>query len=270
MNEEQKTAALNLLQTCLSTETYQKSAEIRGLEVLLKKIEKRNPEDKYRDPENYHFSLFGIPSNTTVWGWRYEGHHQSFNFTFNKGIMVSGTPGFLGSNPGRVLEGDLKNKQILKEETDFGFQLVQSLDADQLKSALIDTAAPVDIISFDKKRIELYTSGGISFDRLNAAQQQLLLQLVKLYINRYTRLFADDMLKAIQADGLNKLRFFWAGKKSNEPGNGHYYRVQGNTLLIEYDNTQNNANHVHSVIRDLKNDFGGDALLEHYLNEHKK
>ena len=268
MNDAQKKAALFLLKTCLSEETYSKVAKIRELEILLKELEKRKPEDHFRDPNNYHFSIFGIPATNTTWGWRYEGHHQSFNFSFTKGIMVSGTPGFMGSNPGMILEGPRKGEQVLKEETEMGFQLLQSLNADQQKLAVYDTTAPPDILSFDKKRIEIYSGAGIRYDQLQATQQQLMLKLINLYVHRFTKLFAEDMLKDIQAAGLANLRFCWAGKKTFGPGNPNYYRVQGTTLLIEYDNTQNNSNHVHSVVRDLKNDFGGDELLEHYKKEH--
>ena len=269
MNEAQKKAALFLLKTCLSEETYSKVAKIRELEILLKELEKRKPEDHFRDPNNYHFSIFGLPANNTTWGWRYEGHHQSFNFSFNKGIMVSGTPGFMGSNPGMILEGPRKGEQVLKEETEMGFQLLHSLNTEQQKLAVYDTTAPPDILSFDKKRIEIYTGAGIRYDQLQPHQQQLMLQLINLYIHRFTKLFAEDMLKDIQSAGLANLRFCWAGKKIYAVGNPHYYRVQGTTFLIEYDNTQNNSNHVHSVVRDLKNDFGGDELLEHYQRDHK-
>ncbi len=268
MNEAQKKAALFLLKTCLSEETYSKVAKIRELEIFLKELEKRKPEDHFRDPNNYHFSIFGIPANNTTWGWRYEGHHQSFNFSFNKGIMVSGTPGFMGSNPGTILEGPRKGEQVLKEETEMGFQLLQSLNADQQKLAVYDTTAPPDILSFDKKRIEIYPGAGIRYDQLQTNQQQLMLKLINLHVHRFTKLFAEEMLKDIQSAGLANLRFCWAGKKTFGLGNPNYYRVQGTTFLIEYDNTQNNSNHVHSVVRDLKNDFGGDELLEHYKKEH--
>jgi hypothetical protein len=87
--------------------------------------------------------------------------------------------------------------------------------------------------------------------------------LLSVYIHRYTTVFAASMMTEIEEAGLNNLRFAWAG--AQQPGQGHYYRIQGPTIIIEYDNTQNNANHVHSVIRDLKRDFGGDELLEHYI-----
>jgi len=95
-----------------------------------------------------------------------------------------------------------------------------------------------------------------------------MLALVRLYVFRYTHLMAESMLKDIQKAGLENLWFAWAGHNEPVIGKGTYYRIQGPSVLIEYDNTQNNANHVHSVIRDLKNDFGGDLLLEHYKAAH--
>ena len=111
---------------------------------------------------------------------------------------------------------------------------------------------------------------GIKYAELNKEQQALLLQLIGTYVHRFTKLFADDMLKEIEQNGLDNLWFAWAGSVKEELGKGTYYRVQGPTIVIEYDNTQNNANHVHSVVRDLKHDFGGDELLEHYKAAHNR
>lgn len=238
------------------------------LELVLKTLEKRKPEDHFRDPGNYHISIFGVPAPNTIWGWRFEGHHVSFNFSVDKNRLVSGTPGFLGSNPAIVLDGPQKGKQVLKEETESGLALLHSLNTQQLQKALTDTVAPPDILSFNKRKLMLDNQVGISYAELNPAQQQMMRQLISLYVHRFTKLFADDMLKEIQQAGMDKLWFNWTGKTATGPGNPHYYRVQGPSILIEYDNTQNNGNHVHSVVRDLLHDFGGDELLEHYQQAH--
>jgi hypothetical protein len=268
MTRQQKEAALVLLKSCLSENTFQRSNEIMQLEVLLKSIEKRAEEDHYRDPGNYHFSIFGIPTNHTIWGWRFEGHHQSFNFSFDKQTLISGTPGFMGTNPAIVLDGPEKGKQILKAESDAGFQLLHALTEIQKQKAIIDTVAFKDILSFDKRSAILTNHVGIYYGELNDQQKKLMLDLVKVYINRYTKVFATDFLNEVIKDDLNKLQFAWTGATVESIGKGVYYRILGPGLLIEYDNTQNNANHVHSVIRDLKHDFGGDLLLEHYRNNH--
>lgn len=268
MNEEQKKAAFTLLQTCLSKQAYQKTNEIRRLELVLKEMEKRKPEDHFRDSGNYHFSIFGIPAPNTIWGWRFEGHHMSFNFSVDKNKLVAATPGFLGSNPGFVQEGPQKNKEVLKDETETGYSLLESLTSTQKNQAVIDSSAPAEIISSDKRKWLLQNPAGISYAALSPTQQQAFLKIVQLYVHRYTKLFAEDMLKEIQEAGLDHLWFAWTGSTERGVGHPHYYRIQGPSLLIEYDNTQNNANHVHSVIRDLKHDFGGDELLEHYRQAH--
>jgi hypothetical protein len=181
---------------------------------------------------------------------------------------VAGTPGFLGANPAIVETGAEKGKQILKEEADMGFSLLHSLTKEELKKALIDTTAPGDIITYVNRKAMIEHPAGIMYTEMTTQQQQKLLQLVNLYVHRYTKLFADAMLKEIQQAGLNNLQFAWAGAQVPMIGKAHYYRIQGPTIIIEYDNSQNRANHAHSVIRDLKHDFGGDGLLEHYKSNH--
>jgi hypothetical protein len=268
MNTQQSTLALDLLKSCLGEDSFKKTKEIMQLEVVLKELENRKPEDNYRDPGNYHFTIFGNPSSNSIWGWRFEGHHISFNFSFNKKMLVSGTPGFMGSNPAIVLNGPMAGKQVLKDESDKGFSLIQSLNEMQLKKAIIDTVAFKDILTFDKRKALLGEPEGIKYSELSKIQQSLMLQLIRVYLHRYRHDFAEKMMKDIQKEGLDNIWFAWAGYTRPEIGKGSYYRVQGPTLVIEYDNTQNNANHVHSVVRDLKNDFGGDLLLEHYKKGH--
>ncbi|GAC1570488.1 MAG: hypothetical protein NVS3B8_17770 [Chitinophagaceae bacterium] len=132
MNEQQKQAALTLIKSCLSEDAVKKVTDIMALDLVLKALEHRKPEDHFRDPGNYHISVFGIPGKNTIWGWRLEGHHISFNFSANENKLVSGTPGFLGSNPALVLEGPQKGKQVLKDETEMGFALLNSLSKEQL------------------------------------------------------------------------------------------------------------------------------------------
>jgi len=268
LNLEQTKAGLALLKSCLSEQGYKKAIDIVAMESILKEIENRKPEDKYRDPGNYHFSIFGIPSNKTFWGWRFEGHHISYTFSFDKKIMVSGTPGFLGTNPAMVLTGPSKGMEILKDEKEEGFQLLQSLTKLQLQKTIIDTIAYKDILTFDKRNADISPKVGIKYSELNLVQQALMLKLIKVYVYRYTHLFAESMLKEIQEAGLESILFAWAGSTENKIGQPNYYRVQGPSFIIEYDNTQNNANHIHSVIRDLKNDFGGDELMNHYKRDH--
>lgn len=268
LTDAQKQAAFNLVKTCLSDDAVKKVKAIMQLDNVLKELEHRPPDDHYRDTGKYFFTVFGIPANNTIWGWRLEGHHISFNFTSDKNTIVSGTPGFLGANPAIVQEGPQKGVQVLKDETVMAFALLHSLDASQIKTALVDSTAPGDIITAANRQAMLLKPQGISYGSLSATQQEQLLQLVRLYVNRYTRLFADKMLKDIEKAGLDKITFAWAGFTTEGIGKPHYYRIQGPGFIIEYDNTQNNGNHIHSVLRDLQNDFGGDILLQHYRDEH--
>jgi len=143
------------------------------------------------------------------------------------------------------------------------------LDAAQLKKALISAEAPGEIFTTNSRKALISDPQGILYNELTGAQQKSFLQLLSIYIHRYTRFFAEGMMHEIETAGLNNLRFAWAGAQQPGPGNPHYYRIQGPSIIIEYDNTQNNANHVHTVIRDLNNDFGDDELMEHYKN-HKQ
>lgn len=268
LSSSQKQEGMNLIKTCLSDEAVKKVAAIMQLENILKELEHRKPEDHYRDSGKYYFAIFGLPGTNTIWGWRLEGHHVSFNFSADQKKLVSGTPGFLGANPAIVQTGPEKGKQVLKEEADLAFALLHSLTVAELKKALIDTIAPKDIITFISRKASIEHPAGIRYAEMTTTQQQKLLQLINLYVHRYTKLFADQMLKEIQQAGFDNLLFAWAGAQEPKIGKAQYYRVQGPTIIIEYDNSQNNANHVHTVIRDLKRDFGGDVLLEHYRSSH--
>ncbi len=264
LSGSQYSAAMDLLRSALSDTGFKKTTDIIQLERILRGVEGRPEDDDYRDPAKYYFSIFGNPATDTVWGWRLEGHHISFNFSAINNTIVSGTPGFLGTNPAVVLSGPEKGKYILKDETELGFALLHSLDAGQAKKAVIDNDAPSEIITAADRKAMIKDPEGILYSELNGSQQKLFTQLLSIYIHRYTRLFAMQLMKEIETAGMDKLRFAWAGSQQQGLGNPHYYRIHGPTIIIEYDNTQNNANHIHTVIRDLKNDFGGDELMEHY------
>jgi hypothetical protein len=269
LNEQQKQLGFGLLKYYLSDTGLKKTQEIIQLEVILKELENRQKDDKYRDPGNYTFIFFGKPSDTIPWSWRFEGHHISFNFSTINNKIVSGTPGFMGSNPAIVLSGPQKGKQILENESGIGFKLVRSLTAQQSSKAIISENVPGDIVTSNSRKAIIEDQQGIFYSEMNKEQQKILLQLLSVYINRYTKLFADDMMHEIEEAGLENLRFAWIGSKEHAMGNPYYYRIQGPTIIIELDNTQNNANHVHSVVRDLKRDFGGDELLQHYQEYHE-
>jgi len=267
LSDPQKKAAMALLHTALSDTGFKKTTSIIKLETILREVEGRQVDDDYRDPGKYYFSMFGDPATDSIWGWRLEGHHISFNFSVKDNSLISGTPGFLGTNPAIVLSGPDKGLYILKNESELGVELLHSLDASQIKKAVIGDNAPSEIITEAKRKAMIDKPEGILYSELNHEQQKLFMQLLSIYIHRYTNLFAETMMKEIETAGLNNLHFAWAGAQQTGVGNPCYYRIQGPTIIIEFDNTQNNANHIHTVIRDLKNDFG-DELLEHYKKNH--
>jgi hypothetical protein len=191
-----------------------------------------------------------------------EGHHLSLNFTIADAHHVAVTPSFFGSNPGEVRSGARKGLRVLAGEEDLGRLLVKSLNEEQRKKAVFETKAPSDIITGAQRRVKALEPAGVALKELDQDQARMLWSLLEEYVRRYRPELAEEDLSRIEKAGRDKISFAWAG--SVEPGQGHYYRVQGPTFLLEYDNTQNNANHIHAVWRDLKNDFGDDLLRRHY------
>ena len=269
-SDEQKKLALDLLKASLSNEGFRKSTEIIELEKVLIVVENNRNKmpdgSPMRDPLNYYLWIFGNPSQDNFWGWRFEGHHLSLSFTSSNNQIVSSTPSFFGSNPAIVNVDGFDHQEVLKSETDLGFKLVNSLDKEQLALALFSDTAPKEIITRNNRKAENIDPRGISYAQFSDGQKEMFLDLLNVYINNYEAGYSETLRKRIQQAGVDNLSFAWAG--SLRPGAGHYYRIQGPMLLIEYDNIQNNANHVHSVVRDLSNDFGEDLLKAHYQKDH--
>jgi hypothetical protein len=268
LSSSQRDAVMTLLKSSLSEQGFKKATSIIQLENVLREIEGRGSSDTYRDPLNYSITIFGTPSKTAPWGWRLEGHHISLNFSSINASLESSTPSFFGSNPAIVPSGAEKGKQILKAETDLGFALVNSFNSDQLRTARFSETAPSEIFTANNRKATVLEPKGIGYSQMNAAQKKEFIQLLNVYVKNYSMGFSSRLMAKIEKAGIENLSFAWAG--SLKPGAGHYYRIQGPMLLIEYDNTQTNANHVHSVVRDLTNDFAEDILKEHYEKEHNK
>ena len=214
-----------------------------------------------RDPGRSFFSDFGTPSPRGAWRWRVEGHHVSLNFTVVNGSFVAASPSFFGTNPAEVREGPQKGTRILATQEDSARALLMALDEGQRKQAVIDAAAPNDISTMNALDIKPLAPGGIGVDRLTAAQREMLMAVIDSYASAMAPDIASERLDRIRKAGVEKITFGWAGDAAR--GQRHYYRVQGPTFLIEFDNTQNNANHIHSVWRDFQGDFGRDLLREH-------
>jgi len=262
MTETQRRLAHDLLRSGLSARGYMKVTSIIELEDILKAIETGGK--MARNKEEYLFSIFGTPAAKGSWGWRVEGHHISIRYAIVDGAMtakVSSSPMFLGSNPAEVRDGDKKGLRVLAGEEDAGRALIMALPAELQNQAIINAVAPTDILTANKNDITPLADQGVTFAALPARQQTLLTQLIEVYASNMETDVAAERMARIKAAGMDQVRFAWSGE--TEKGKKHYYMVQGPTFLIEYDNTQNNGNHIHSVWRDFNGDFGRDILREH-------
>ena len=264
MSPAQQALAHAFLASGLSRRGYQQAETIMSLDQILKEMEQgRGPR---RDPNNYAFSVFGTPAAHGTWGWRVEGHHLSLNFTIVDGKAIAAGPVFFGSNPAEVRQGPRKGLRVLAVEEDLGFDLIKSLSDEQRQKAIINAKAPNEIITGKSRKAKPGAPVGLEASEMTAPQKKLLMTLVEHYAYRLRPEVADQDLHKIEQAGWEKIHFAWAG--ATGPGKGHYYRLHGPTFLVEFDNTQNNANHIHTVWRDAANDFGEDLLREHY-DQHK-
>lgn len=267
MTTEQRLLAHALLASGLSHTGYGKAVSIMSLESILAILEKDRVGGPVRDPDMYFVSVFGSPGDKAPWGWRFEGHHLALNFTVPAaGAAPLVTPSFFGTNPGEVKSGPRAGTRILGTEEDLGRELVKSLDEAQRKIAIILAEAPKEIFN-DPKRVDPTRPEGLPHASLTDAQKALLARLIKEYLFRHRPDIAAGEWARLEKAGLDKVHFAWAGGlKAGQP---HYYRVQSDTFVLEYDNTQNDANHVHSIWRHFGRDFGQDALGKHVAESHR-
>lgn len=261
MNTAQRTAALRLIRAALSEAGYDKTKKVMMLEGVLRQLEgeKRKWD---RDPNKYFVTLFGKPTNKGSWGLSFEGHHLSLNFVCRDGKVVDSTPQFFASNPATIMsdvDGPLgKGTRVLRLEEDLAFELVGSLSEAQLGEAIIAEKALKEIRFAGEPQSQVGEPEGIPQRELNEEQKSLLKDLVEVYVGAVADKVAVQRRKLIDDNGWDKIHFAWAG--ATKPGIGHYYRVRGKSFLIEFVNTQadaegNPANHVHCVWRDLNGDF---------------
>lgn len=264
MTPEQKQLAHALLAAGLSQQGYIKAVSIMSLDQVLKILEAgKGP---MRDPEGYFFTVFGEPSAGGTWGYRVEGHHLSQNFTIVNG-KLQGAPSFFGTNPAEIREGPRKGLRVLAREEDLGRQLVKSLTADQKKVAVFSEEAPKEILTEASRKAALNGQpSGLEASKMTASQRAILQSLLDEYCQNMTGEIDQTREDQIKQAG-DKVYFAWAG--GEEPGQGHYYRIQSPSFLVEFDNTQDHANHIHSVWRDFNGDFGLDLLKEHYQSSHR-
>ena len=267
MTKELKSLVFTLLETGLSSDAFNQTLQIINHELILKELEIReNIKTFVRDPERYYFTIFGNPKSKDPWGWRFEGHHVSIHFSIWSDKIISVTPLFLGVNPAEVKDGDSKGLRILKKREDLAFELVNSMSKDQHHIATIYENTPKDIITYNSSRVTVPVVEGISWDELKIGQQKLLKLLIAEYVNQVNPNLVKSKLEYLASNTLKSVKFGWAG--GINLGEAYYYRIHGGNLFIELDNYQSGANHVHSVWRDVENDFAQDVLRKHLLSYH--
>ena len=266
MDAHQQQRAYELVTTGVSLPAFAAITTIIGLEDVLEQLEGRT---FGRHRADYSVTVFGAPGGT-AWGWRFEGHHVSVNVTIVDGA-VAGTPLFLGSNPAEVLSGaGTVVVRPLGGEEDLALALFGALSGPQKDDALLGIDAPEDILTTNAPTLEdLPDVAGVRLGSLPAIARSAAETLVQHYLDRLPAPEAEawwGRLVAPSTGGFGDLRFAFAGEAAHRAP--HYYRVAGPALLIEYDNTQNDANHVHTVLRDPERDFGTDLLRRHRAAHH--
>jgi hypothetical protein len=262
MDDPQRQAARQLIAAGLSERGQLQVEAIIALENVLRMVE----DSARRNPQLYFFTVFGVPDPSGAWGLRVEGHHLSINFTFAAG-RISATPQFFGANPAEVrISHEQKGRRALRQEEDLGRALATSFTPEQRNTAVIADRAPADIITGSDRQVNPAAPAGLAYARMTPPQQAALRGLVEVYAGRLRPETAEAETQKIAREGWDAVHFAWAGGLA--PGEGHYYRIQGPAFLIEYDNTQNQANHIHTVWRSFAGDFGRDLLREHYQSGH--
>jgi len=248
-------AAHKLIQSGLSDAGYTQALDVMSLEEVLYLIEEgdRQQRRERRDPGKYFLSLFGTPAKTSKWGWRLEGHHLSLNFVIEEGEVASSTPEFFGANPGYINAGPGREIRVLAAEEDFARQIVNSSTPEQLKTIWIDKKADNDIRGAGASQPVVTEAIGLSYSKMSDEQKKLLVALIEEYLRNMPKDISMARRAELKQAGLDDVALaWWGGRERNEP---HAYRLQGPTFIVEYNNTQNSANHIHSIWRNLGGDF---------------
>jgi Protein of unknown function (DUF3500) len=270
MRPDQRAASGAIVASAMSSRTAGEIAAILSLETVLGELERADGRSGWlrRDPDLYWFAVFGAPGSPTPWSWRIGGHHVAVHVTVADNRVIGATPSFLGANPAVVPSGPRAGARTLPGEEQLARALLSGLTLTERNAAIIDGSAPADILT-GTGRVAVLRSVpvGIRHADLGAPRQAALERLIRHYVQRLRPELADAAWKRIVRAGLDEATFAWAG--SDAPGRGHYYAVRGPSFVIEYDNTQNGANHIHAVWRDLDNDWGEDVLAAHMDAAHR-
>lgn len=248
-------SALALIRSGLSESGYDQTLNVMSLEETLYLLEGGNREERRakRDPQKYYLSVFGAPGDSGVWGWRLEGHHISLNYSVKDGKVVASTPEFFGANPGTLEAGPGRTIRVLGAEEDIARQILKLCNEDQKKACWLDKAAPDDLRGGGVLQPETTAAVGLPAGKMSADQKKLLAELLNEYLKNMPADVVRERREKLEKAGVDNIHFAWWG--DSERNARHYYRVQGPTFIIEYNNTQNSANHVHSMWRDMSGDF---------------
>ena len=275
MSKEQRGLARALISTGMSEDGAGKANAIMELEATLGELELAAGTVEFdRDPGLYYFRVFGDPSGADPWGWSVNGHHVYVNNTVVDGELIAPTPSFLGSNPAEVPSGPKKGLRILGGAEDAARELLASLDRKQRSKAIVSGRAPLDLLTGNSPKVvdgpgTVLPPEGLSAGQMSKSQQELLRRTIGEYVGRLRDELAEQVLARVDAEVFDRLMFAWAG--GTEKGQPHYFRIhrlQPGSLLVEHDNVQNDANHIHSVVREVDRDFGHDLLRAHYNKHH--
>ena len=297
MDAKQQKLTHRLVSHALSLHAYAKVTTIIALDNVLDVIENRMM-PAIRDPGRYFVSIFGDPTSPP-WAFQFEGHHVSLNFMLGANGVVSPTPLFLGSNPAEIEHSGTAVLRVCGEEEDAGRELLLSLDNEHRAQAVICEEAPPDFVLMNHAHVpqrmiigeafalaqvrerfdemsathkqaltfEKARAAGLPASAMTLAQRERLDALLAVYVERLPEDLARIERAKLEAAGIDQVHFAWAGSERRREG--HYYRLQGPSLLVEYDNTQDGANHVHAVWRDPDGDFGTEILRAHATQHHR-
>ena len=267
MDQNQRDLACAIMQSSLEPAAYQQAMAIIEHELILGPLEEeRNIVTFVRDPLLYYWTVFGEPGGKDPWGWRAEGHHVSLHFSVWGDEVTAVTPFFFGANPAEVPHGSKQGLRILGHREDLAIELMATLDAGQRAKAIIHDQAPWDILTYNTTKAPVHQGEGLSAADMNGAQKEILLALITEYVNQVRTDVAREKLESIRREGMDHFRLVWAG--ATDRSRDHYYRIHGGNFLVEFDNIQDGANHIHSVWRDVENDFAADVLRDHRLMYH--
>lgn len=267
MTADQRMMVHDFLNTSLSGAGYLKTVHVMQTDEILRLWEDIGLP---RGKEKYVLVFFGTPSLDEPWGWRFEGHHVSLNVSVAPG-SVRVTPTFFGADPAEMPQGALAGFRPHAAVEDLGRKLVLSMDGSQREVAILSGEAPRDIFATNLGRPrddwdawkQMLAPQGIVVAGLRPEQRQLVQRLLDEVVTTYRPEISSAYLKSIDVDGLS---FAWMG--SVQRRDPHYYRLQGADFVFEYDNVQDDANHIHTVWRSKTGDFGDDLLSDHYQTSH--